>query len=81
MAITGGFRTQRNQSAVNGTRTLASILASDGNGAGAGSFRRVYSWYYHNTNPDVKYFYRDQLHGRYGQYAGRPEYGFYRNVI
>lgn len=41
---TGNLRTQRNQSGVNGQRTLGSILASD-SGNGAGSIARLAKWY------------------------------------
>ena len=40
---TGSIRTLRNQSGVNGSRTLGSILSSD-SGLAAGSFKRVYYW-------------------------------------
>ena len=41
---TGNIRTLRNQSGSNGSRTWASILASDG-ANGAGSVRRIYGYY------------------------------------
>lgn len=41
---TGNIRTLRNQSGTSGSRTLCSILASDG-GSGAGSVRRIYGYY------------------------------------
>lgn len=44
MGGTGNIRTLRNQSGSNGSRTLGSILASDGIN-GAGSNRRIYTWY------------------------------------
>ena len=44
MAITGGFRTLR-LSATSGTRTSASMIASDST-AGAGSSKRIYQWLY-----------------------------------
>jgi hypothetical protein len=49
MGGTGNIRTLRNQSGSNGSRTLGSILASDGTN-GAGSNRRVYTWYIKNSN-------------------------------
>jgi hypothetical protein len=48
MGGTGNIRTLRNQSGTNGSRTLGSILASDG-ANGAGSTRRMYSWYAKNN--------------------------------
>jgi hypothetical protein len=39
----GNLRTLRNQSGTVGSRTLGSIIASSG--GGAGSSRRVYGWY------------------------------------
>lgn len=41
---TGNIRTQR-ISASNGYRTLGSILANGGSSSGAGSSRRIYSYY------------------------------------
>lgn len=68
---TGGIRGQRNQSSSNGYKTLGSILASNG-GNGAGSVRRLYSYYTRtNTVPD---FYQNILNLRYGQYKGRTEW-------
>ena len=43
MGGTGNLRTLRNQSGTVGSRTLGSILASGG--GGAGSFRRLYGYY------------------------------------
>ena len=51
MGGTGNLRTLRNQSGSNGSRTLGSILASDG-GSGAGSIRRLYGWYAKNNDKD-----------------------------
>lgn len=51
---TGNLRTLRSQSGTNGSRTLGSILASD-SGSGAGSVRRMYSYYVKN-NPGVSPF-------------------------
>ena len=42
-ATAGGFNSQR-ISAVNGSKTLLSMLVSGSNGAGAGSFRRMYAF-------------------------------------
>jgi hypothetical protein len=52
---TGNIRTLRNQSGTVGYRTLNSILASSG--GGAGSFRRLYG-YYRNQNQDISMFYQ-----------------------
>lgn len=51
---TGNIRTLRNQSGTVGSRTLGSILASDG-GSGAGSVRRMYG-YWANQNNGVSPF-------------------------
>jgi len=40
----GGFNSNRISSA-NGSKTLGSMLVSGSNGAGAGSFRRMYAYY------------------------------------
>ncbi len=52
---TGNLRTLRNQSGTVGYRTLNSILASSG--GGAGSFRRLYG-YYKTQNQDISMFYQ-----------------------
>ena len=44
------IRTLRNQSGTNGSRTLGSILAGGSSGSGAGSVRRMYSWYVKNNS-------------------------------
>jgi hypothetical protein len=64
---TGNLRTLRNQSGTCGSRTLASILASDG-GAGAGSVRRIYGYYAnkHGVNPISSIF-----DIKYGQFSSR----------
>ena len=49
---TGNLRTLRNQSGTVGYRTLGSILASDG-GNGAGSVRRIYSYYLRQRNANI----------------------------
>ena len=49
---TGNIRTLRNQSGTVGSRTLGSILASDG-GAGAGSVRRIYGYYAKQQNQNI----------------------------
>ncbi len=59
MSGTGNLRTLRSQSGSNGSRTLGSILASSV-AAGAGSTRRVYTWYV--TNSTVPLFYQ-QIYG------------------
>jgi len=46
---TGNIRTLRNQSGTVGSRTLGSIIASDGIN-GAGSIRRLYGWYQRRNN-------------------------------
>jgi hypothetical protein len=70
---TGNLRTQRNQSATNGSRTLGSILASDGVN-GAGSVRRIYGYYANNST--VTQFYQSVLGIRYGQYKGNGSLKF-----
>jgi hypothetical protein len=49
---TGNIRTLRNQSGTVGSRTLGSILASDG-GNGAGSVRRIYGYYAKQNNQNI----------------------------
>jgi hypothetical protein len=69
---TGNIRTLRNQSGTVGFRTLGSILASD-TSAGAGSVRRIYSYYYNKTggnpNPIGTIF---SIY--YGQFRSRSQY-------
>jgi hypothetical protein len=69
---TGSLRTLRNQSGVNGSRTLGSILASDA-GAGAGSVRRVYGYYVHHGMPPSS-FYKDTFNLDYGAYRARTDW-------
>jgi hypothetical protein len=59
MGGTGNLRTLRSQSGSNGSRTLGSILSSSV-AAGAGSTKRVYTWYV--TNSNVPNFY-EQVYG------------------
>ena len=68
---TGSFRTQRNQSGTNGSRTLGSILASDG-ANGAGSVRRMYGWYSRNSN--IANFYPGVFNLHYGQFQDRAQW-------
>lgn len=49
MGGSGNILTLRNQSGTNGRRTLYSIISSD-SANGAGSPKRVYSWYAKNNN-------------------------------
>lgn len=58
---TGNIRTLRNQSGTVGYRTLGSILSSD-SGNGAGSVRRMYSWYVRTGN-NINNFYMN-IYGR-----------------
>ena len=69
---TGNLRTLRNQSGVNGSRTLGSILASDA-GAGAGSFRRVYG-YYTKQGLTTSGFYNVALNMDYGKFRARTDW-------
>lgn len=59
MAITGGFRTLR-LSATSGTRTIASMIASD-TYAGAGSTARIYKWLYHYQHVSPQQFVQGYL--------------------
>jgi hypothetical protein len=68
---TGNLRTQRAQSGSNGSRTLGSILASD-SGNGAGSVRRMYSWYTRNGSPEQ--FYKTVFEIKYGQFRNRAQW-------
>ena len=65
---TGNIRTQRVQSGTVGSRTLGSILAG-GNGGGAGSTRRMYSWFANNNSQSD--FYNSVFGIRYGQFRAR----------
>jgi hypothetical protein len=75
---TGNLRTLRNQSAVNGSRTLFSILASDG-GSGAGSVRRVYGYY--AKNGEVDKFYQMVFDIKYGQFKNRTQWFLSNNFV
>lgn len=66
---TGGLITRNYQSASNGSRTLGSILASSG--GGAGSPRRVYNYYQKNGN--IIQFYQNVFGLKYGQYGYNPQ--------
>lgn len=66
---TGGLITRNFQSSSNGSRTLGSILASSG--GGAGSPRRVYNYYQKNAN--INAFYLNVFGLRYGQYRNTPQ--------
>jgi hypothetical protein len=69
---TGNIRTFR-ISAVNGYRTLGSILADGTNGAGAGSTRRIYS-YYRKVNGTPVGFYNQVLGLNYGEFRNRAQW-------
>lgn len=68
---TGNFRTLRNQSGTNGSRTIFSILASDG-GSGAGSVRRVYGYYAKNRT--VADFYKNVFDMKYGKLKNQSQW-------
>jgi hypothetical protein len=68
---TGNLITRRNQSAVNGSKTLGSILASDSIN-GAGSVRRVYGWYKRHSTVDN--FYKGVFDINYGQFRDRAQF-------
>jgi hypothetical protein len=70
---TGNLRTQRNQSGTNGSRTLGSILASD-SGNGAGSVRRMYTYY--KKNGDLEQFYHSIFNLKYGGVNGLSQLKF-----
>ena len=69
---TGNIRTFR-ISAVNGYRTIGSILANGANGAGAGSTRRVYA-YYANNNSTPTVFYKGVFGINYGEFRNRAQW-------
>jgi hypothetical protein len=73
---TGNIRTLRSQSGCNGSRTFTSILSSD-SGNGAGSVRRLYSWYANRQEKDK--FYDLVFSIQKGQFSGRTEW-FLGNV-
>ena len=66
---TGNIRGSRNQSSSNGSKTLGSILASDGSN-GAGSTRRIYGAFIKNGNT-VSSFYETIFNLKYGQFKDR----------
>lgn len=66
------IRTLRNQSGTNGSRTLGSILAGGSSGSGAGSVRRMYSWYIKNNSQDQ--FYQNVLNLNFGKFRSRSEW-------
>jgi hypothetical protein len=65
---TGNIRTLRNQSGTVGSRTLGSILA--GNGGGAGGARRIYG-YYATKGLTTRQIYNDIFNINYGQFKFR----------
>lgn len=69
---TGNIRTLRNQSGTVGYRTLGSILASDGR-SGAGSVRRIYS-YYVLKNGGIPSPFKSIFNIDRGQFQSRAEY-------
>ena len=75
---TGNIRTLRNQSATNGSRTLGSILASDGSN-GAGSVRRVYGYY--ARNGDLSGFYQMVFDLKYGKFKDRTQWFLSNNYV
>ena len=78
MGGTGNLRTLRNQSASNGSRTLGSILASDGASGGAGSVRRIFAYYASRGN--ISQFYETILNLRYGEFKSRTQW-FLKTVV
>jgi hypothetical protein len=78
-STTGGLNTQR-ISASNGYRTLGSMIANGGSGAGAGSTRRVLSWYARNGITVGNGFYREIFNLNYGQFRSRAQW-FVQNVV
>lgn len=76
---TGNIRTYR-ISASNGYRTLGSILTSGASSAGAGSSRRLYSWYARQGINVGNGFYQDVLGVKFGEYASRTQW-FLKNVV
>lgn len=69
---TGSLRTLRNQSGSNGSRTLGSILASDGVSGGAGSMRRVFAYYARNGN--ISEFYQQVMNLKYGKFRNKTQW-------
>ena len=76
---TGNIRTNR-ISASNGYRTIGSMLANGGSGAGGGSTRRVYAWYAKQGVTVGSGFYREALGLRFGEFAQRAQW-FLKNVV
>jgi len=68
---TGNIRTQRWQSGTVGSRTLGSILA--GTGGGAGGARRIYGYYARYGNKNNSPF-KDIFDINYGQFRSRAEF-------
>ena len=68
---TGGLNTKR-LSATSGTRTFLSMIASVDNSAGAGSVKRIASWYKQQFS-DMNQFYQIILGLKYGQYKNRQQ--------
>jgi len=65
------IRTLRVQSGTNGSRTLGSILTG-GNSGGAGSSRRMYSWYAKNNTTDQ--FYNTAFNLSYGKFRNNTQW-------
>jgi hypothetical protein len=68
---TGNIRTQRWQSGTVGSRTLGSILA--GTGGGAGGARRIYG-YYATKGLTTNQIYNDIFNIDYGQFRARSQF-------
>jgi hypothetical protein len=68
---TGNIRTLRNQSGTVGSRTLGSILA--GTGGGAGGTRRIYGYYARQNREAVSPF-KSIFDINYGQFRSRAQY-------
>jgi len=69
---TGNIRGRRNQSSSNGYKTLGSILSSD-SGNGAGSFRRIYTYYVKRSGGVISPF-KSIFNINRGQFADRAQY-------
>jgi hypothetical protein len=68
---TGNIRTLRNQSGTVGSRTLGSILA--GTGGGAGGTRRIYGYYAKQNGGAISPF-KSMFDINYGQFRSRAQY-------
>ena len=68
---TGNIRTQRWQSGTVGSRTLGSILA--GTGGGAGGARRIYGYFAKYANKNIS-SYTNIFNINYGQYRARAQF-------